>query len=408
MFFDTQEGWWRLGERASLGPNGRQFLQASIPFGTLVYGQFLQNLPGTLAKFNAYLPGTGSTPQILISKTAGALGALFPKDFPTLQAQHFNLGVQRQISNDLVVTADFVYRHTIHETPGGFFGASVDYNHFNAVPGPVIPACAGAPNDFNPTDNCSNGPINFWYPGGNATYKALLVKVNKRLASRYQFTASYALQYSDAINDVGLNLYNYNASYGPDQARHNFTFSGLVNLPWGFQMSLISTLISRPPVSPVISGYSLDGSDTSSGGHFILPGLSYNQFLSQSDLQKAVANYNANYAGKPTPANLGKVPGKSTEFFPAVTLPSHYNLGHDFTSQDIRLSKAFRFRDRYELRIIAEAFNILNVGNLNDFVGGTYNLNSPGFAVAQQRLSNGSTFGSGGPRAFQFAGRFTF
>jgi hypothetical protein len=85
-------------------------------------------------------------------------------------------------------------------------------------------------------------------------------------------------------------------------------------------MSLISTLVSRSPVSPTISGFSLDGADTSSGGHFILPGLSYNQFLSQSDLAKAVANYNANYAGKPTPAALAHVPGDATQVFSSADL----------------------------------------------------------------------------------------
>jgi hypothetical protein len=80
--------------------------------------------------------------------------------------------------------------------------------------------------------NCSNGPINFWYPGRNATYKALLVKVDKRFARRDQFTASYALQFSDSINDITLNLFNYRASYGPDQRRQTFTISDLLNLPW--------------------------------------------------------------------------------------------------------------------------------------------------------------------------------
>ena len=405
MFYDTQLGWWRLGERSSLGPNGRQFLTVLPRFGTLPYGLFLQQLPSLIGRENAVLPGTGTTPQILISKTAGDLGALFPKNFPTLQAQHFNVGVQRELTNKLVITADFVYRHVIHQTPGGFFGASVDYNHFSAVTGPVIPRCPGAPNNFDPTAQCSNGQISFWYPGGNATYKALLLKVDKRFARRYQFVASYAFQDSKSINDIRLNLYNYNASYGPDQPRQNLTISGVVDLPGHVQLSLISTMVSRPPVQPIVSGISLDGSDTSSSGHFALPGMQYNQFLSHSDLQRLVDQYNSTYAGKPTPAGqAGITPG---QVFPSLTLPAHYNLGHNFVSQDLRLSKSFRFSDRYELRIIGEGFNILNIGNLTG-PPESFNLLSPSFGLPQQRLLNGSTFGSGGPRAFQLAGRFQF
>ena len=412
IYYDTQLAWWRLGERASLGPNGRQFLTVLPTFGRLPYGIFLQQLPSIIAKENGILPGTGTTPQILISKTAGDLGALFPKNFPTLQSQHVNAGVQRLFRDDLVITADFVFRHTIHQTPGGFFGSSVDYNHFSAVNGPVIPMCPSAPNDFDPTHQCSNGQISFWYPGGNATYKGLLLKVDKRFSHRYQFTASYALQDSKSINDIRLSLYNYNASYGPDLPRHNFTVSGAVDLPGQVQLSLLSTFISRLPVQPVVNGISIDGSVTSGQDvRFALPGMQFDQFLSHGDLQRLVDQYNATYAGKPTPAGqVGITPG---QIFPRITLPAHYNLGNDFTSQDIRLSKFFRLRDRYEFRITAEAFNILNFGNVANLTLATsqvtmFDLTSPSFAQPQQRLLNGSTFGSGGPRAFQLSGRFQF
>ena len=43
----------------------------------------------------------------------------------------------------------------LHETPGGFFGASVDYNRFNAIDGPVIPA---APPRRTPTIRPRNVP----------------------------------------------------------------------------------------------------------------------------------------------------------------------------------------------------------------------------------------------------------
>jgi hypothetical protein len=420
VFYDTQEGWWRLGERAVLGGSGRQFIGNSdvanpfpgipgVPVGStfttgsflLPYASFLQLLPALRAQENALFPGNGTTPQINTSKQANALGAIYPHDFPTAQAQHFNLGIQHEIGNGFVVQADFVYRHTIHTTPGGFFGNSVDFNHFYAVNGPVIPACKGVAQINSPTAQCSNGPINFWWPGATASYKAMLLKVDKRFARRYQLTGSYAYQHSSAINDIGLNLNNFFASYGPDQPRHVLTVSGFVDLPWGMQFSLLSTLISPPPVEPYISGVDATGTNIgrsdgpASGQYTPIPGHQYNGFLSQSQLQKLVANYNSSIAG--TRAPNGTV-------FPAVALPAHYNLGHDFTSQDIRLTKMFRLKERYEFRIIAEAFNIFNFGNLT---GDNFNLTNPAsFGQPTQRAS--STFGSGGPRAFQFAGRFSF
>jgi hypothetical protein len=157
---------------------------------------------------------------------------LYPHDFPTTRANHFNVGFQRELNSEMVLQADFVYRKMLHGTPGGFFGASVDFNRFNAIDGPVIPRCATTAQADNPAAQCSSGPINFWWPGATAEYKALLLKVDKRLSNRYQFTAAYALQSSQSIQDVTQNLNDYFATYGPDLPRHNLTVSATVDLPW--------------------------------------------------------------------------------------------------------------------------------------------------------------------------------
>jgi Carboxypeptidase regulatory-like domain len=418
IFFDTQEGWWRLGERAVLGGSGRQFIGNAavvnpfpgipgVPVGStfnnflIPYGTFLQLLPTLIAEENAIFPGNGNTPQINTSKQANALGAIYPHDFPTTQSQHFNIGLQHELGGGIVVTADFVYRHTIHATPGGFFGASVDFNRYYSVGGPVIPACVASQIN-SPTAQCSNGPIDFWWPGATASYKALLLKVDKRFAKRYQFTGSYAYQRSESIGDITQDLNNYNNTYGPDQPRHVLNISGSVDLPWGFQMSILSAFISPEPVEPVINGVDSTGTNTQSSAYSLLPGAQYNTITSQSQLAKLVANYNATYAGTLTPAGAAGISRGQT--YPTITLPSHYNLGHDFTSQDIRISKVFKIHEKYQFKIIAEAFNIFNFGNLT---GDSFNLTSPSsFGQPTQRVS--STFGSGGPRAFQFAGRFQF
>ena len=419
IYYDTQEGWWRLGERAVLGGSGRQFignadvanpfpgipgLAVGAPFTNFLipYGSFLQMLPALRAQEDALFPGNGNTPQINTSKQANALGALYPQNFPTTQAQHFNIGIQHELWNGLVVQADFVDRHTIHATPGGFFGTSVDYNRYYSVSGPIIPACQSLAQINSPTAPCSNGPIDFWWPGATASYRALLLKVDKRFSHRYQFTGSYAYQDSKSINDVTQNLNNYFSTYGPDQPKHVLNISGIVDLPWGFQFSMLSAFNSPSPVEPLINGVDITGTNTQSSAYTPLPGEQYNGWLSHGDLQMLVNQYNSQYAGQPTPAGAAGI--SKGQKFPPITLPTHYNLGHDFTSQDIRLSKVFRFDERYEFRVMAEAFNIFNFGNLT---GDSFNLASPGsFGLPLQRVS--STFGSGGPRAFQFAGRFSF
>jgi Carboxypeptidase regulatory-like domain len=420
IFYDTQLGWWRLGERAVIGGSGRQFIgNAAVtnpatgqPYSTAFlnslqynYGTFLAQLPTLRAQQEAKYPGTGTQPQILLSKQANALGALYPRDFPTARANHFNLGVQRELSGSMVLQADMVYRKLLHGTPGGFFGASVDFNRFNAIDGPVIPRCATTAQANDPNAQCSAGPINFWWAGATASYQALLVKLDKRFSNRYMFTASYALQNSKSIQDITQNLNDYFATYGPDLPRHNLTLSGMVDLPWKIQLSVLSTFLSRLPVAPTIGGVDNSGTNTSSTGFtplLAILGKGYSDFLSKEDLEGLVKDYNSTIAGTLTPA--GRAGISANQRYPTITLPSDYQLQDIFSSQDLRITKTFRLRDRTDIRIIGEVFNILNTSNLTNF---NFNLVSPAtFGKANQRV--GQTFGTGGPRAFQVAARVGF
>lgn len=419
IFYDTQLGWWRLGERAVIGGSGRQFIQNAAvinpltgqPFSTaflnslaLNYGTFLAMMPALRAQQEAKYPGAGTDPQLLLSKQATALGALYPRDFPTVRANHFNVGLQRELTDSMLVQADFVYRRMLHGTPGGFFGSSVDFNAFNSVEGPVIPRCTAAQAN-DPAAPCSSGPINFWWPGAKAEYTGVLVRADQRLSRGHQFSVAYAFQDSRSIRDISHDLNDYFSTYGPDSPRHNLTVSGVLELPWQIQLSLISSFQSREPVAPRINGVSNSGSDVSSGGFTPLLGVlgrGYADFLSRRELASLVDEYNSRIAGTLTPAGAaGVVPNQR---YPRVTLPSDYDLGDVFSSQDLRVSKRFRFTGNVELRLIAEVFNIFNVSNLTNY---SSNLLVPeAFGQANQRV--GQTFGSGGPRAGQIAARVSF
>jgi hypothetical protein len=68
------------------------------------------------------------------------------------------------------------------------------------------------------------------------------------------------------------------------------------------------------------------------------------------------------------------------------------------------VTKTLLFRERWKLNLFVEGFNVFNIANL----GGISNsLNNPAsFGVPTSRASQ--VFGSGGPRAFQLGGRFSF
>ena len=99
-------------------------------------------------------------------------------------------------------------------------------------------------------------------------------------------------------------------------------------------------------------------------------------------------------------------------------------LGDNFSSLDLRVSKVFKFGERFTVEPIAEVFNLFNVTNVlgvsnvnysgfsNVLVSDSNNPSSPGFlrssSFGQPVTTAGGVFGSGGPRAFQFAARVTF
>jgi len=99
-------------------------------------------------------------------------------------------------------------------------------------------------------------------------------------------------------------------------------------------------------------------------------------------------------------------------------LPPTFEFGDIFQSEDVRVSKVFKFKERYSIEAIAEVFNIFNIANLTgysstldsskfDTAGNVLPKASYAFGQPSQRLGLGG-FGTGAPRALQLAARFSF
>jgi hypothetical protein len=418
IFYDTLNIETRLVERAYLGPLGTGYLPLPgsiipnpIPVPGLAAGAPLElRVPSAFsgALLSLILPSirAAAIAQLHVNPANTDLSLrnidvfktgsdLFVKDFVPAQAQHLSLGMQHQVTSDFAVTADFAFRHYIHEKLRG-----VDLNHYNSINGPVIPACPAALATV-PGVECSNGPIQATISGGNGTYKALLVRADKRFSHRHSIGISYALQSDQNIYGLNLldtpitNLNNWTQNVGPSSPRHVLNISGMVELPGKVQISFISSFNSRQPFQPIITGADFYGTGID---EFLLPGSGTNRFnfgLGKGDLVSLVNLYNQTYAGK-----KGVNPN---QVFPTVTLPKNFETGHVFNSQDMRVTKLFRYRERLEWQIFGEVFNALNTANLSGYAD---NLLSPSFGQPTARFSN--VFGTGGPRAFQLGSRLSF
>ena len=419
IFYDTINIEARLVERAYLGPLGTGFLPLpgsivpnpipgipglppGAPLDIRVPTVFSGNLLNTLlpliraSAIQTLHVNPNNTDLSVRNIDVFKTGTdLFVADFVPSSAQHLSVGIQRQVTSDFAVTADFVYRHFLHETLRG-----VDLNHFYAVNGPVIPACTTATAQV-PGVECSNGPIQATIAGGRATYKGLLVRADKRFSHRHAVQVSYALASDQNVYGIRQldtpieNLNNWLQDVGPNSPRHILNISGLVEVPGGMQVTFISSFNSKPPFQPIITGVDFWGTGID---QFLLPGSGTNQFnfgLGKSDLIRLVNQYNQNYAGKkgPNPAQT----------FPAVTLPQNFSTGDVFNSQDLRVTKLFKFGERWQWQLFGEVFNLLNTANLSGYEN---NLLAPGFGQPTARFS--SIFGTGGPRSFQLGTRLSF
>jgi hypothetical protein len=422
LYWETELLWRRLQERAAIGPVGNGRIQVPhtsfvnifpgiinlntgqpVPIGAplppsgqvtnLTIGQFMQIYDRQIAALQAQLAPTNlndlSVRNIQLSKTAGDL---YPRDYPVQHAIHMSLGVQRELPGNMVVGAEFV-RRAFEDTLLG----ALDLNRFNrfvnGVQTPVIPRCATAAERSDPNAQCSNGPISFWTPAGRERYNALLVRLDKRFSSRWLVGASYALTHRKTVNGIS-NLDDYFANYGPTGSRHLLNVSALIDLPGNVQVGFISAMASRGPVMPTISNLDLDGDGTTTTP---IPGVEYNCFnlaCGEDDLAQAVSAFNQQFAGRRDARNQAIAP---------VTLPASYELGDDFSSQDVRVTKTFNLRDT-KVAVFVEVFNVFNVANLGGY---SFNLsNTATFGQPTNRASQ--VFGSGGPRALQLGGRFTF
>ncbi len=110
------------------------------------------------------------------------------------------------------------------------------------------------------------------------------------------------------------------------------------------------------------------------------------------------------------------------EPLPLVADDARFNDG--FSSLDLRLSRVFKVGERVKIEPIAEVFNLFNITNVlgvsksnysgfsNVLVRDSNDPENPGFlhssSFGRPVTTAGGVFGSGGPRAFQFAARVTF
>jgi hypothetical protein len=356
-----------------------------------VNGLFPPPAPTLANPFRGFvLPGAG----------AGGIN-IIDNDLQNPMVHQMNAGVQRELADQFAVRADYVRNFGTHFIIGRVIG-TVPFN-------PVV----GGPDIVKNLESSVR-----------TKYDGLLLSLEKRFANRYQFRASYTLsRSSNYANDDQIPFSNgpidsndLRREYGPtpNDQRHRFTFSGLVYLPGDIKLAPVLSLASAVPMDILLP-------DGSSRVCELQRNAGTRQFKTGAELNAVLNQINA--AG----GSLCPNPDPSTGFKPRVLVPlvrDDLKFGDNFFSLDLRVSKVFRLGERLSIEPLAEVFNLFNVTNVlgvsnvnysgfsNVLVRDSNDPSSPGFlrssSFGQPVTTAGGVFGSGGPRAFQFAAKVTF
>ena len=191
---------------------------------------------------------------------------------------------------------------------------------------------------------------------------------------------------------------------------------GEAKLPHGFSVAPIFTFGSGVPADTFVAGTASQRTGATGSRLPLLPRNALGREIQNSaQLNAVIDRWNA----------LPVCPvasGACNEGGALAHVPGNVNYFSPFSSLDLRLLKAFLFREGLKLNLIGEGFNLFNQVN----VRGTSNANFAGRNISIASASSfqqanpvqanffqpvstaGGFFGSGGARAFQFAVRLEF
>jgi outer membrane receptor protein involved in Fe transport len=296
---------------------------------------------------------------------------LFARDYAQPYVQQGRLGVERELFANTSLSVNYLYFRGVH------LSRTRDINL-----GPPVPiTVTNAGQTFTVLRHPAARPIpgftriNLFESTADSRYNALAVELKRRFTRGFQFIAAYTLSDTKdnrpdqtmvvvgADDAKGLqNNLDINADWGRSDLdiRHRFVFSPVYEIGTVQQDNAFAR--------NVLSNWTFSGIIT------LQSGFAYSALIAGD----------ANRDGNPS---TDRVPGTERNGF---TTPSIYVF-------DTRVTKAFRFGEKYSVNLLAEAFNLFNRSNVAT-------VNTAGFGIASPTsvafTNPAVTTPFGGPRTF--------
>jgi hypothetical protein len=302
-----------------------------------------------------------SIPRPLTNPLSGTRGRLIDPDFESPYTQQFNISFDKELGTNMALSFDYVHILGLHE-----------FTQIDANPriGPLQNAQRTSPNPGRLLTSAFAAhaaellaafgtatpfaSIRVAQSDGRSRYDAFTVSFRRRYSNHFLLNAHYTLARSKAwfgiISDFGLQPQNpfdkFDAAsefgYPSEDERHRFVVSGVIDLPWSFQLSPIVQVASARPysVSP--------DPGTINGG--------------------TVGDINRDGVGNDRETRDGNDQHK---------LPPGTLRGDMFSQVNLRIGWSHKFTENLKRSLFFEGFNIFNTANFGNSFDGT--VGSPNF-----------------------------
>jgi hypothetical protein len=314
----------RLGIAYSPGDSGRTVIRAGFGmfyndlaqngWATAFQGVNSTNAAGGACSFVTSNPPTTIGPGCIPGDASGGAGNLIDGHYRTPYAIHASGGFQHAFNQHWTLSADYTHEQGNHGYRAyGFTGGT---NLFT----PLIPA--SDPNYAS--DQAGVVPdLNLFKSDNRSSYNALMLHLQGNVSRRFNLTANYTLataktwgcllgELFDYVNGVCNPLNPFGpGDYGPsgEDVTHRFVLAGTLHIPGGFELTTITQAESARP-------FTITTADNS--GRISVNGM---------------------------PESLDGV------------------RGTPYIQADVRVSRPFKFGERWQVLPFAEFFNLFNRNN---------------------------------------------
>ncbi len=353
----------------------------------------------------------------------GSVGRINHPDAREPYIQKFSIGFQREVSRNMSISSDYVHTLGLHEPR---------FLNMNPLISKTCNAAFGGNSTVRPecplgtsTRLLSQAFVAAGMPGNRLAQILSFATTNRSLfdswtttlkyrSNKLLFNAAYVLASSRSWGGWPTASYSGTGvaavpekqfgtnEFGPTKLdeRHRIVLSGVINLPWDFQVAPIMQFGSARPYSP-LAGFDSDGD-----------GLQAVDRLCSGVDPAAVFAVRGNLAAVQAlnPFGCQQAPVNSMRDGFVVNGTSVERRSGRFFNTDVKVSKNFQFGERYRLSTYIDLFNVFNTENLafGNRLGLSSGANTSSFLTPLSLFGPGFGPPVGRPFTAQLGARFTF